>query len=159
MQRRQIKQSVILDLNAEKVRIEIEINKLKSLKETTEREANGVALKVKSLQEKANELDTYIKDMSNLVIKYGEEARNTIIGWQNIVLYAREIAKMAFKSVDSAEDELDAVQTKLNALKADCETVHNNNVKELEEMNIKKRDLDIYKARMEKRYPNEKFII
>lgn len=144
-------------------KLNIEIAKLTSIKDTADRDAKAAVSAAEDAKQRALALEQRLKDLPGIVETAAKEAREFVEKCQTIVRDASVIAESAIELVKVLSGKADAAHEDLDRTQESASRVHESAVKENEGLERKKKDLGIYQKRLEKHFaehlPDQKILL
>jgi hypothetical protein len=142
----------IFELGEKKRQVEVETNKATSIYETESKKAAEATDLVTSLHTKISELTDVSEQINNLGTDSVKEANDAVAASIVVLRSMGNIADAILLAVAKADGVITQRIEDLNKAKADFATKNEEQVKEGERLQVLKKDLDIYRNRLQIRY-------
>lgn len=142
----------IFELGEEKRRIELATNVAKSVYESETKKANDAAEAATVLQTRIEELSRSVQEVGNLGNISIEKADDTITAAVEVLREVGRISESALESIKRADLTITKRLEELVVAKEEDARRNEMLVKEGERLNVLKKDLDIYRKRLQTRY-------
>lgn len=142
----------IFELGEAKRKLELATNEAKSVYESETKKANDAAEAATALQTRIEELTRSIQEIGDLGNVSIEKASEAILAAIEILKEVGRISESALAGVKKADDTITKRLEELAAAKEEGKKRSEVMVREGERLNVLKKDLDIYRNRLQTRY-------
>lgn len=147
---RPIQRPSVSDLRRKRIQLGEKISSIKSEVDRVSQENKETSQVSSRLTDKINQLNLVISETDGLSGEVFSELENLIKEGESFVFYLKDLENNVKTMMKTADDAILSQAFKFKGLKEEHIKVHEKIIKEQKEIQRQKRDLDIYKNRLEK---------
>lgn len=139
----------IVDTHKELYNLRLEISALKSEKESVSKTIQLAFSELSDIQNRTKDSKTLANNFIELYQEFLDDVRLSKENGYNLIRETRDIVELQLKELSRLNSEIDKSNTLLQEATDKCNEEHQKIVKENEQLNVIRKDLDIYRDRVQ----------
>ncbi|MBT9168340.1 MAG: hypothetical protein DDT19_01685 [Syntrophomonadaceae bacterium] len=140
----------VMELRAKKLEVELEVNKALSAKEIAQKDATQAIENVEAIRKDITELNDVLSSILDNCSSIKDNSKDIIIEYLETIRYAGDIVNSYITTISQLQNKVVEAKNEFEQVKKDQESAWENIRNEVIKSADLKKNLDIYKNRLEK---------